>query len=392
MKKSELETNFGVEGKMKQEKESPGARMDGVKILNESKQKYKRNYLNEGSRHKKSESSNGRGTSNQQERTYYRSKGKEEDRPDENEWKNSRDEDQKINEEDSWRENRIKEQTKRKAKEEDGLNWEEEVRRKEEVQGSRTPRKINETESPQAQEREKYKLKGGTNMKTKSAMQCDTGRRNGLKNLRNTCYMNSLLQCLARCNRIQAELRTQNEETSENRVAHLLKRVLKEVKRSERDLPYIPQELYEEIMKWDLCKEWIKGEQEDAGELLNILINKLLEEKIVAGNLFLGDQTSLTSCKTCEWLTINEDTYTILALDITEEDNQSKQQKPEDGVKRILKIEDLLDKYKRKELLTNTDKVNCQNCGSKQNTEKNLDVVESPPILAMQLKRYKKNN
>ena len=156
--------------------------MDGVKTLNESKQKYKRNYLNEGSRHKKSESSNGRGTSNQQERTYYRSKGKEEDRPDENEWKNSRDEDQKINEEDSWRENRIKEQTKRKAKEEDGLNWEEEVRRKEEVQGSRTPRKINETESPQAQEREKYKLKGGTNMKTKSAMQCDTGRRNGLKN------------------------------------------------------------------------------------------------------------------------------------------------------------------------------------------------------------------
>ena len=119
--------------------------------------------------------------------------------------------------------------------------------------------------------------------------------------------MNSLLQCLARCNRIQAELRTQNEETSKNRVAQLLKRVLKEVKRSERHLPYIPQELYEEIMKWDLCKEWIKGEQEDAGELLNILINKLLEEKIVAGNLFLGDQTSLTSCKTCEWLTINED-------------------------------------------------------------------------------------
>ena len=77
VKKSELETNFGVEGKMKQEKESPGARMDGVKILNESKQKYKRNYLNEGSRHKKSESSNGRGTSNQQERTYYRSKLKE---------------------------------------------------------------------------------------------------------------------------------------------------------------------------------------------------------------------------------------------------------------------------------------------------------------------------
>ena len=136
-----------------------------------------------------------------------------------------------------------------------------------------------------------------------------------------------------------------------------------------------------------MCKEWIKGEQEDAGELLNILINKLIEEKIVAGNLFLGDQTSLTSCKTCEWLTINEDTYTILALDITEEDNQSKQQKPEDEVKRILKIEDLLDKYKRKELLTNTDKVNCQNCGGKQNTEKNLDVVEGPPLLAMQLKR-----
>ena len=57
-----------------------------------------------------------------------------------------------------------------------------------------------------------------------------------------------------------------------------------------------------------------------------------------------------------------------------------------------LKIEDLLEKWSEKEELSSGNKVMCQTCGAKQRVEKNLDVLEGPAILTIQLKRYSKND
>ena len=52
-------------------------------------------------------------------------------------------------------------------------------------------------------------------------------------------------------------------------------------------------------------------------------------------------------------------------------------------------IEELLEKWRKKEELTKSNKVVCETCGDKQKSWINLELIEGPAILAIQLKRYK---
>ena len=56
------------------------------------------------------------------------------------------------------------------------------------------------------------------------------------------------------------------------------------------------------------------------------------------------------------------------------------------------KIEHLLERWREKEELSTSNKVMCKTCGAKQRVEKNLDVLEGPAILQLQLNRYSKND
>ena len=160
------------------------------------------------------------------------------------------------NEHDEWR-NTTKASEQKAMKDEDrmtkeetvkkeaGLKEAEEEKQKEEVHGGRTIKEAQEKAKPKAPERQAYKLKGGTSIKPNSGKQRETvDRKNGLENLGNTCYMNALLQCLARCKRLQTELRTNKAEEREGyQIAQLLRREMKEVVRTERETPHSPREL-----------------------------------------------------------------------------------------------------------------------------------------------------
>ena len=51
-------------------------------------------------------------------------------------------------------------------------------------------------------------------------------------------------------------------------------------------------------------------------------------------------------------------------------------------------LEEMLERWRKKEELTKANKVNCKTCGNRQNTERNLVVIEGPAILIIQLKRW----
>ena len=68
--------------------------------------------------------------------------------------------------------------------------------------------------------------------------------------------------------------------------------------------------------------------------------------------------------------------------------NNSEHENNEGKEKTQQTIEDLLRRWRDKEVLKNTNKVNCEKCGEKREVEKNLVVLEGPAILIIQLKRY----
>ena len=88
---------------------------------------------------------------------------------------------------------------------------------------------------------EEEKLKGGTGKKIIEGEQRSGVRRNGLVNLTNTCYLNAILQCMARCQRIQFELNSKDAYTmDENRISKLLREQLNEIVRTDKDEPHSP--------------------------------------------------------------------------------------------------------------------------------------------------------
>ena len=100
-----------------------------------------------------------------------------------------------------------------------------------------------------------------------------------------------------------------------------------------------------------------KNKQQDVGELLQILIGELEEEKSKAWGLFRGWQRSLRTSNRCVTTTRKDDKFTLLSLNLdTKKEEKSKDLGPKSvnnsRGRKIDNIADLLKRYTGKEELT----------------------------------------
>nr|XP_055030276.1 ubiquitin carboxyl-terminal hydrolase 8 isoform X2 [Misgurnus anguillicaudatus] len=238
----------------------------------------------------------------------------------------------------------------------------------------------------------------------------------GLRNLGNTCYMNSILQCL--CNTVamaeyfnknyyQEDINRANILGHKGEVADEFSVVMKalwsgqykcispqdfkgtvckinnrfssyEHQDSQELLLFLMDGLHEDLNKANKRRGY---KEEDIDHLDDVSAadlawskHKLLNESIIVA-LFQGQFKSTVQCMSCQHKSRTFETFMYLTLEMTASSKCS--------------LQDCLKLFSKEERLTDSNRFYCRRCKTHRDAIKKMQIWKVPPILLIHLKRFK---
>ena len=124
-----------------------------------------------------------------------------------------------------------------------------------------------------------------------------------------------------------------------------------------------------------------KNKQEDARGFFLMLMEHFRLKLKALSDLFDGELRSTLTCRRCSHPRMKSDPYKFLALSLPTDNNEH----DSFNIPRKHDIYDLLDGFVKQEFITG---YNCTHCGAQDVTEKKLDILSTPQILVLGLKRF----
>ena len=218
---------------------------------------------------------------------------------------------------------------------------------------------------------------------------CLTQRYKGLKNLGNTCYFNSVMQCLLHCPLTKKAIENVPPHTLSNEVLRKLRTLF--VRMTNNDaLTYLsPFHCYNAVMRTPECTSLqmgLNGRQEDAHEFFVKLMEHFEnDDRLTAENFnllaILNIQLrSTTNYQQCSHSYEVDEYLWHLSLHFPIPLNEDAA-----SSSTTLQISYLLQKYFQHEII---HEASCPDCGVVGRTVKTLKIMNAPQVLVFQLARF----
>jgi len=197
----------------------------------------------------------------------------------------------------------------------------------------------------------------------------------GLPNFGNTCYINSVLQCLRYSKPLVFMLRDHRVNAKDNNKKEQLMESFVELLYADAD----PRDLHIFIQSLSVCSSQFRLlRQCDAHELYLYVIDTFFETFPVAkfpkiNNPFKGNLESTVTCNLCGNHSVSCHPFISLSLEMDATvDKQS--------------VSSMLDNYQSYEELK--DPIDCEKCKRRQPSKKILTIKECPTLIVLHLKRF----
>ncbi|KAF7795008.1 hypothetical protein EIP86_006152 [Pleurotus ostreatoroseus] len=248
----------------------------------------------------------------------------------------------------------------------------------------------------------------------------------GLKNLGNTCYMNSTIQCLSATvpfarfftdGRWKSAVNMVNPMGSKGQLAQAFAYMLRDMWQGENQcLTPLPFRIFQRTVS-TYAKQFAGSEQHDSQEFLSVLLDGLHEdlnrvlhkpsiemtpereaelEKLptqlaseqqwqmyrmrddsLVVDFFQGQYRSKLECLTCHKTSTTYNTFMYLTLPIPTHRGTSR-----------VSLQQCLDAFVKEEVMEKSDAWNCPNCKTLRKATKLLSLARLPPVLLIHLKRF----
>lgn len=292
------------------------------------------------------------------------------------------------------------------------------------------PRPKRPISSPVVGGAESKKPKAVNNIK-KGKKEKSPRKRLGLKNLGNTCFMNSVLQSLGNieefCNILTAlpslEHQLNTSKDAKSAISRLsadgiivteeLKKVLRALKESEEKSAISPDSLFSAV--WKVVPRFRGYQQQDAHEFLRYMLDRLHTELLlllpgrfrndridevlrgaplaksqsVVTSVFGGTLQSEVTCLNCRTTSKKQDPFLDLSVDIPQQFTGPVRKQKDKDSQQNCHIYDCLLKFVETEELADTERFYCNACKSKEPSTKKFMIRRLPNVLCLHVKRFR---